>query len=369
MKRLLALFIFASACFAQQPQTQTAPIFRTNAKYTNGVAPGYWPTAGTGLTLNLSAGTAFCGNAAVAYAAGTLTMTNTATNYVFLDTTASCAPTSNTTGFLGSTIPIATVVTSGGAITSITDDRTMFFAGSAAVSINAVPNPQSRVWSYLTSSGANGPSTASAQVIGDSYSLTGTGSSSGHIDPPYGGGEPYFKNGVFYIATGATSTNPVSLFGNLLHGTGSNLLWESDIALSSITNIRLRVGFCVNNTVCTTSDSPTVNEAAFRFSTSAGDSHFQCETGDGTSQTDTDSGIAPVASANNATATVFALKIQFNDAVPNVVFTINGSTVCTNTTHLPLASTALKTWLGLETLTNATETMFFPFVYTEGDTK
>jgi len=38
--------------FAQQPVAQQGqPLYPVNAKYVNGVAPGYWPTAGSGLTL------------------------------------------------------------------------------------------------------------------------------------------------------------------------------------------------------------------------------------------------------------------------------------------------------------------------------
>ena len=82
----------ATALPGQQPQAQRGqPLYAANAKYVNGVAPGYWPTAGTGLTLNLTAGTALCGNplAPVTYAGGTLTMTAAATNFVYLDP---CAP-------------------------------------------------------------------------------------------------------------------------------------------------------------------------------------------------------------------------------------------------------------------------------------
>ena len=46
--------------FAQQYQSTLAPIFATNAKYVNGVAPGYAPTSGTALVLNLGPGTANC---------------------------------------------------------------------------------------------------------------------------------------------------------------------------------------------------------------------------------------------------------------------------------------------------------------------
>jgi hypothetical protein len=109
---------------AQQPQTQTAPVFATNAKYVQGVGPGYWATKGSGLTLNLSAGTAQCSVGVFDnYAGGTLSLTDNATNYVFLDTTSSCAPAFNTSGFPSTGIPVAKAVTASGAITTITDYR------------------------------------------------------------------------------------------------------------------------------------------------------------------------------------------------------------------------------------------------------
>ena len=107
----------------------------------NGVAPGYWPTAGTGNVLNLSAGTALCGSppAPVKYAGGTLSLATGATNYVYLDSSSSCAPASNTTGFTTTTIPIAVVAMTGSTISSITDVRTWFASpASASVSQPAV---------------------------------------------------------------------------------------------------------------------------------------------------------------------------------------------------------------------------------------
>jgi hypothetical protein len=112
--------------FCQQPQTSTAPVFAANAKYVQGVGPGYWPTAGAALTLNLAAGTAFCNAAPVEYAGGTLAMAASQTNYIYLDPAASCAPASNTTGFSIGHIPIAKVVTDASAITSVTDLRNWF---------------------------------------------------------------------------------------------------------------------------------------------------------------------------------------------------------------------------------------------------
>lgn len=127
MNRLIALCLtlIAAAAAAQQPQTQTAPIYPVNAKYVQGVAPGYWPTPGAGLTLNLTAGTSFCNGLIYPYVGGTLTMTASTTNYVYLDPSSSCVPAVNTTGFTSSLVPIAVVVTGSSAITTITDDRTI----------------------------------------------------------------------------------------------------------------------------------------------------------------------------------------------------------------------------------------------------
>lgn len=123
------------------PQTNDVanpqPLWQVNAKWVNGIAPGYWPTAGSGLTLNLSAGAALLSGAIFSYAGGTLSLANGATNFIYLDTSNSCVPTSNTTGFRASDIPIAVVVTVSGTISTITDDRT-FFEGPNPGGVNII---------------------------------------------------------------------------------------------------------------------------------------------------------------------------------------------------------------------------------------
>ena len=95
---LASRFSLLTSAQAQQLSTQTAPIFAVNAQYVQGVAPGYWPTAGAGLVLNIASGTATCNNAPANYAGGTLTLAANATNYVYLDPSSGCAPAYNTTG-------------------------------------------------------------------------------------------------------------------------------------------------------------------------------------------------------------------------------------------------------------------------------
>jgi hypothetical protein len=143
---LLALAFFAPvAVFAQQPQAANtppvAPIFDVNAKFIQGVAIGYAPTAGSGLTLNLGPGTSFCAGAIVNYGptSGTLTMANSVTNYVYLDGSGGCVPAVSTSIFTCSTFPIAIVPASGGVITSITDVRTLFQSGCGGSAFGPPP--------------------------------------------------------------------------------------------------------------------------------------------------------------------------------------------------------------------------------------
>lgn len=195
-KLVVGLWAMAATLFApvatasgQQPATQAAPLYATNAKYVQGVGPGYWPTPGAGLTLNLAPGRAFCGGSIRTNGGGTLTMAASSTNYAYLDTTANCGPAANATGFSPTTIPIALATASASAITAITDDRTFFFAGGAggggSGTVTSVglttPGWLSVANSPVTTSGTQAvtasASQAAHQVIG-----TGTGSSFGPVN-------------------------------------------------------------------------------------------------------------------------------------------------------------------------------------------
>jgi hypothetical protein len=114
---------------AQQPQAPAGtPLYSVNTKYVNGMAPGYWPTAGSGLTLSLSSGTAYCGNPPVPvnYPGGSLALAAATTNYIYLNPANNCSPTVSASAFSAGQIPIAKVVTGASSITSIVDARTWF---------------------------------------------------------------------------------------------------------------------------------------------------------------------------------------------------------------------------------------------------
>lgn len=180
MKWFAALFLFCSvALLAQQPQTHTAPTVLENAKWVNGVAPGYAPTAGSGLTLNLSAGTAFCGGSVITYAGGTLTMTGSTTNNVYLNTSSSCAPATKTAAFAASDIPIASVTTTS-SITAISDLRTMFFPPGGNSGLSNVVMPPDLFASSITS----GVETVTKQNVPADYYMGGA-SGATYLTPYY----------------------------------------------------------------------------------------------------------------------------------------------------------------------------------------
>ena len=74
----------------------------------------------TPFSINVALGAALCNGAEVHYAGGTLnSLTPSADNYVYLDTTASCVPAVSPAGFTSSTIPIAEVFTDSSQIINI----------------------------------------------------------------------------------------------------------------------------------------------------------------------------------------------------------------------------------------------------------
>jgi len=86
------------------------------------------PEDGGGLNLTVRAGRIRNDNTVTDKNEQTVALTNATTNYVEIDTAG--VATSNTVGFTTGRIPIATVVTAGGAITTITDKRTWVNSGA-----------------------------------------------------------------------------------------------------------------------------------------------------------------------------------------------------------------------------------------------
>ena len=216
MSVVLGLFTLVPL-YGQQYQSQNAPLFATNAKYANGVSPGYAPnylSASIGLALTVGQGTANCAGTIVEYAGGTVTLTASSTNYVYLDTASSCVVSHNTSGFTSTTIPVAVITTGIGTITHVDDVRTFFTTGTTGSTAN---------FGSITS----GTNTTAAMHVGSGATLDSTG---GVINATAENGVACTgtpTTGQVCIATGSTTatwqtpSGGATGFNNLTSGTNT----------------------------------------------------------------------------------------------------------------------------------------------------
>jgi hypothetical protein len=133
--------------------------------------------------------------------------------------------------------------------------------------------------------------------------------------------------------TAGTANSVAGYIGTYQTRTGTNLLFITGSSLGSTTSIRFQAGLTDSNsgTFTQTDALGSTNTAFFRYSTAASDTNFQCITANGSTQTVTNSGIA-------ADTALHHFVILANDSVPNYVFYIDGTAVCTVTATLPAAS-------------------------------
>jgi len=131
---------------------------------------------------------------------------------------------------------------------------------------------------------------------------------------------------------------------------------------ADLTNQRFWLGFVDSETdAIFNGDTPGTahNLAMFRFSSVVPDTNWQCVTGNASAQTTTNS--STVADTN-----FHVYEIQMNTSIPNVVFKIDGTTVCTNTTNLP-GSTLLSIVGVVTTQTTAAKVLDAGWVYAQQD--
>lgn len=124
--------------FGQAPQTQNAPIYSVNSKFVQGWSPSYsYDQTSSGLTFKMLGGVNYLCGSRVLYSGASLTLAANSTNYIYLNTSASCMPASNTTGFtLTTQVPLYIVVTGSSTVTSISDERTILFVLPSSSSVN-----------------------------------------------------------------------------------------------------------------------------------------------------------------------------------------------------------------------------------------
>jgi hypothetical protein len=138
-----------------------------------------------------------------------------------------------------------------------------------------------------------------------------------------------------------SNDNVAGYYGKMNYITGKNLQMLFNGYITQITDTRFWCGF--SDTAGTTAwggtDTPTGKFAAFRFSSVATDTNYQCCTSDGSTQTTTDSGVA-------ADTNGHAFAIEFADGTPAVLFYIDSVLVATVTTNLPGNGVVMNYYIG-----------------------
>lgn len=124
---------------------------------------------------------------------------------------------------------------------------------------------------------------------------------------------------------------------------------------SDVTSVRYVLGMANSAGNVNASDTPNANGAWFRFSTSAGDTNWQCVTGDGSDRTITDSGVPVTAD------TTYRLRVHFGTV--KAKFYINEVLVATHTTNMPTSGTGLGWWAVLVNLAGAARVIKLGRVY------
>ena len=183
-------------------------------------------TAGAGLSLNYSAGTVLISGVSTSIAASAITLTASATNYVFVN--AAGAVTSNTTGFPSAVIyPIAQVTTSGAAITGVTDKRPWLTASgpATAAGVTSLANGTG-----IGLSGSTGAVTVSNTGVTSAVAGTGVGVNAST------GAVTFSNTGVTSLAGGTGLGVSASTGGVTLSNTGvTSLAAGAGIGLSGST--------------------------------------------------------------------------------------------------------------------------------------
>lgn len=217
-------------------------------------------------------------------------------------------------------------------------------------------SPYSRRWGMYASGGTTIGSAGTLLGV-DTFTLNGSVS-----------GIPVLSSPSFTTPTSKyTSSTSGTCAGGIENGfswvTGNNILYQARVAIGSLVTQRVRIGITDSTTAqaFVNGDTLASHYAAFRFSTAASDANWQCQTANGSSNTTVDSGVPVVAN------TLYYFQIQFNDSVPNIIFSINKVVVATISTNIPTGSVGLRMSTAVDPLASVSTSVYIAWIYTEAD--
>lgn len=166
--------------------------------------------------------------------------------------------------------------------------------------------------------------------------------------------------------TAGSSQNVVSVFRGSQNG-ANGFFFNARVAVVDTTLVRLFTGLGNQTTaVMVQNDNPAGHHVGFQYSTARGDTTWQIESKDGTTQTIVDTGI-PVTAAKVYDMYLFCTPqcASISWRIDNVT---DGTTAeGTKSTNLPGGSTAMRMITGVSTLTTAAKNYRMQRLYVESD--
>lgn len=224
----------------------------------------------------------------------------------------------------------------GGTTTFLRGDGTFATPGSSPGSIDPVDYTD-RWWIHQ----ADLDAVAYVTVNQDFTAFAGTGSSASDDDTD----GRWIRN-----TSGAVSGNTAQL--QSISGNNQRRRWNTIHVCrlktyTDVTSSRIWCGLFTNAPEST--DDPTGNLAAFRFSTGASDTNWMACVKDGSTLNPQSTGVAV------ATDTMYLLRVETDAS--EVRFFINSTLVYTHTTNLPSIDTAMGYHVGVTTLTGSARSL------------
>lgn len=217
--------------------------------------------------------------------------------------------------------------------------QTFIFDGT-----NWIPHFQQQLNHYwMASSGASGATDASCCHFLKAASQT---------NAPSFAAASASEPGTFQYSTGTGANVSSNLGESTAQGVTRDILrtWRCKLKLSQTANVRVWMGLFSTVSSNMRTDTPGALYAAFRYSTAAGDSKWQCVTAtDATHQTVT----AESTSSHVDATTYHTFEIQFDGT--NFVFFIDGTQVGSQATNLPTSGTGLGTVINIDNVNLAND--------------
>ena len=243
---------------------------------------------------------------------------------------------------------------------SVVTDSNGTLQTSGASPANNVPQPNTRVWGYdvanhttaftglgfsITNATGSTPTAANFTVSNQNLpvinyaSAATTGDSAGFVE----------GQAALAISSNPTLQAWVNLPNSTDYGGGAS-------------GVRIWVGMGTAMTAnAPGSDTPAGNYVAFRASTNASDTDWECVSATGSSsQTVVSSGVTI------STATAYTLAISATTS--SVTYYIDGASVCTITTNIPAAGAVFLPYVQSTTLSNNSRNLQVGYIYKEQNT-